>query len=154
MYMDTYILMHPDFAFSFVSTLCVLFYQHCQSLFCSFIGMDHSIVNMVDSSGNTSLHEACIHGNAAIVKVLLEHNANMKTWNCQNETPLHTACKEGLVGIVETIVDHDQSTKDLLDQILKDRPFTILSEPNKKVQSSYSFQSKHLGMCKSHTLKC
>ena len=87
---------------------------------------------MVDSSGNTPLHEACVLGDASIVRVLLEHSANVRAWNCQNETPLHTACKEGFVGIVEAIVDHDQSTKDLPDQVLKRSPFHYAARVNQE----------------------
>ena len=74
---------------------------------------------MVDSSGNTPLHEACAHGDASVVKELLKHNAPMKTWNYQNESPVHTACKKGFIRVVEVLVACDQSCMDLTDKQLR-----------------------------------
>jgi ankyrin repeat protein len=48
-------------------------------------------VNVRDLAGWTPLHEACNQGNLDIVKILIEHNADMNALGYQNNTPLHEA---------------------------------------------------------------
>jgi hypothetical protein len=56
-------------------------------------------VNAVDNAGWTPLHEACNHGNAEIVDLLLAAGANVNARGLDNDTPLHDACVNGCVGV-------------------------------------------------------
>lgn len=52
----------------------------------------------------TPLHSACDGGNLEIVKLLLEHGANMYATDVDGRTPLHYACYRGHINIAEYFV--------------------------------------------------
>ena len=52
-------------------------------------------VNSQDSAHMTALHLACVSGNAAISKTLLEQGANIRAKSTELMTPLHTAVYNG-----------------------------------------------------------
>ena len=72
--------------------------------------VDSFIVNETEQQGNTPLHEACIHGNLAILKYLLNYGADVDAKNAVDETPLHIACREGFTKLVEEILHHKPKT--------------------------------------------
>lgn len=52
----------------------------------------------------TPLHTAVSYGNDKIVKVLLDHGANIDAVNIDRDTPLHYACTSGHVSIVKILL--------------------------------------------------
>ena len=48
-----------------------------------------------DFAGWTALHEACNHGFLDIVKVLIEHGADVNVHGLEGDTPLHDAAANG-----------------------------------------------------------
>ena len=52
-------------------------------------------VNSMDSAHMTALHLACVSGNAAISKMLLEQGADIRAKSTELMTPLHTAVYNG-----------------------------------------------------------
>lgn len=52
-------------------------------------------VNSKDSAHMTALHLACVSGNAAISKMLLEQGADIRAKSTELMTPLHTAVYHG-----------------------------------------------------------
>ena len=63
-------------------------------------------INKKDKSGRTPLFYACLNGNEAVVKYLVEHGADVNKINKWDITPLHNACIRGDETIVKYLVEH------------------------------------------------
>lgn len=73
----------------------------------------HDIVAILLKNGasvcndENPLYFACLNGRLQVVKVLLEHGADIQERNNQDgSTPLHIACNEGHLDIVESLLEH------------------------------------------------
>lgn len=62
------------------------------------------LVNVIDSSGMTSLHYSCARGYKHIVSTLLNHGASLFVEDHFHKTPLHHACHYQYENIVEYIL--------------------------------------------------
>ena len=99
---------------------CTFFVALLFSVPYSCVGVDSDIVNRMDIHGNTPLHEACIHGNLAIVKELMKHDADVNAQNGDEKNPLQTACKGGYVEVVKAILDYSrEGAKELAEGRVK-----------------------------------
>lgn len=56
--------------------------------------------------GNTGLHWAARHGEAAMARLLIDNGANPNARNDEDETPLHWAAAEGRKEIVVMLIAH------------------------------------------------
>jgi ankyrin repeat protein len=65
------------------------------------------------SYGQTPLHVACGRGFADIVKVLIQHKANVNAVDRDGWTPLHNACYKGYPAVVSVLLGH-QAKRDIL----------------------------------------
>jgi len=54
--------------------------------------------------GDTPLHIACRRGHEALIKLLLEYNADVDYKNDKGETPLHVSCSRGIADEVELLL--------------------------------------------------
>ena len=54
----------------------------------------------------TPLHAAIVKGNVDIVALLLEHGAEMATWNLKNRSPLYEAARRGCLDVVRLLLYH------------------------------------------------
>jgi ankyrin repeat protein len=61
-------------------------------------------VNAVGSDGNRALDIACLKGDAASARILLEHGANPSLRNKSGSTPLHDAALSGNKDVVEMLL--------------------------------------------------
>lgn len=61
-------------------------------------------VNARDSSNMTPLHLACVSGNVAISKMLIQRGADIKAKSTELMTPLHTAVYHGNAEIAALIL--------------------------------------------------
>ncbi|KAE9556622.1 hypothetical protein FO519_000028 [Halicephalobus sp. NKZ332] len=67
---------------------------------------DLEIADMFDRSKTTPLHYACMAGNIEMVKLLIEHEANVDAiQRTTHATPLHFACQSGDEEIVKFLLD-------------------------------------------------
>jgi len=64
-----------------------------------------SDINIIDSDGNTPLHYAVHHRNAAFVELLLHHKANLNLKNRFENTPLRFAAGQGDVKSVSLLLE-------------------------------------------------
>uniref|UniRef100_A0A182WHN9 Uncharacterized protein n=1 Tax=Anopheles minimus TaxID=112268 RepID=A0A182WHN9_9DIPT len=65
-------------------------------------------VNERDFAGWLPLHEACIHGYAEIVTLLLDRGAHINDkggTSCEGITPLHDACRNGHLDVITILLD-------------------------------------------------
>uniref|UniRef100_A0A182LSL2 Uncharacterized protein n=1 Tax=Anopheles culicifacies TaxID=139723 RepID=A0A182LSL2_9DIPT len=65
-------------------------------------------VNERDFAGWLPLHEACIHGYAEIVTLLLDRGAHINDkggTSCEGITPLHDACRNGHLDVITVLLD-------------------------------------------------
>ena len=83
--------------------------------------IDHNPELMLckDSGGRSPLHTACLHGQAKVVKILIQ---SLQTQNETSDTSifevtdengntaLHLACDGGSIDVVQLVVDHGAST--------------------------------------------
>lgn len=73
-----------------------------------------------DSEGWAPLHIVCLHGYAGIVRLLLDHGAdvNARTATEHGNTPLHLACRYSGVSVVRLLMEHgaDASAKNEEDK--------------------------------------
>ncbi|OUM56902.1 hypothetical protein PIROE2DRAFT_24817, partial [Piromyces sp. E2] len=53
-----------------------------------------------------SLHLASRNGHEKIVKVLVEHGADLNIVNNENSNPLHLASRNGYEKVVKVLVEH------------------------------------------------
>jgi uncharacterized protein len=58
------------------------------------------------SEGNRALDLACLNGDSATAKALLDHGANPKLRNKAGATPLHDAALAGNAAVLELLIDH------------------------------------------------
>lgn len=65
-------------------------------------------VNDQDNAGNSPLHEAALNGHLDIVKLLLEHGAdiNIQSYEMFKDTPLIDASANGHLEVVKLLLDH------------------------------------------------
>ena len=54
-------------------------------------------VDVRDSINDTALHDACLFGNSALVKLLIEAGADVHARGCQQNTPLHQVKRHGSI---------------------------------------------------------
>lgn len=69
-----------------------------------------------NEESNTPLHLACLEGHADVVKVLLEHGAEVEARNTSLWTPLDCASAKGHVYCVHLLLDYD-APLDPLDKV-------------------------------------
>ena len=50
---------------------------------------------IIDNTGNSPLHVACIKGNLDVVKALISHGADQNSLDIDNDTPITLAVKNG-----------------------------------------------------------
>ncbi|XP_058065904.1 tonsoku-like protein [Anopheles bellator] len=65
-------------------------------------------VNVRDHAGWLPLHEACIHGHAEIVALLLDHGSHLNDkggTSCDGITPLYDACSNGRLDVIELLIE-------------------------------------------------
>ncbi|XP_052859666.1 tonsoku-like protein [Anopheles cruzii] len=65
-------------------------------------------VNVRDHAGWLPLHEACIHGRAEIVALLLDHGSHLNDkggTSCDGITPLYDACSNGRLDVIELLLE-------------------------------------------------
>jgi len=58
-----------------------------------------------DSDGYTPLHDACVEGNAEVVKALLEKGADIHAKDNGECTPMHWACWNGHAEVVKVLLE-------------------------------------------------
>jgi len=70
--------------------------------------------NVLGSDGNRALDIACLKGDAASARILLEHSANPSLRNKTGSTPLHDAALNGNKDVIELLLAHgaDPSAQD------------------------------------------
>jgi ankyrin repeat protein len=66
---------------------------------------ESSLVNMQDINSCTALSHAAAQGSIDIIKVLLQHGADMITMNTNNSTPLMTACVHNNVDVAILLIN-------------------------------------------------
>jgi len=69
----------------------------------------------VDAAGyeaNTALHRAAESGNVALVRLLVDHDADTTLTNAAGNTPLMIACDSGHVDVVRYLLQHSQTAAD------------------------------------------
>lgn len=76
------------------------------SLMVDLIDKDGSI-DIVNSCGETVLHQAAWHGEIEFVKMLLGKGANIDALNMRAYTPLHHACMNHKFDIVEYLIKNN-----------------------------------------------
>ena len=62
-------------------------------------------INKLDDEGMNALHYASKHGNADVVKLLLDQNCDVNVKNSAFMTPLHYACQQGKLNVVKMLLD-------------------------------------------------
>lgn len=67
---------------------------------------DPSIVSRFFQAGYTPLHVACHFGQLAMVRFLLEHQADVNIQTRLGFTPLHQAAQQGHTAVVKLLLDH------------------------------------------------
>jgi ankyrin repeat protein len=67
-----------------------------------------------DRIGNTPLIQACLHNNYKMVKLLIEHGADVNIMNLDGNTPLMEACIHNNYKMVKLLIEHgvDVNAKD------------------------------------------
>jgi len=63
-------------------------------------------INAKGGFDSTALHAAVIKGNVDIVALLLEHGADMTTWNRNNWSPLYEAARRGHLDVIRLLLYH------------------------------------------------
>jgi ankyrin repeat protein len=66
---------------------------------------DGSVINLIDSGGQTALHYAAGHGNGNLVKYLVDQHADTTVKDDEGETVLHRAAGYGSKEIVGVLLD-------------------------------------------------
>ncbi|XP_035658155.1 death-associated protein kinase 1-like [Branchiostoma floridae] len=67
----------------------------------------HVFLRLFTQFGGTALHEASGNGNTEIVKLLLQHDADVEARDSYGRTALHVACITGNTEIVKLLLQHD-----------------------------------------------
>lgn len=57
-------------------------------------------------NGQLGLHRACLRGDVEVVRLLLQHGADVNAVNDYNETPLHYACKRANLVVLQCMIEH------------------------------------------------
>lgn len=74
-------------------------------------------VNAKNKQGSTALTEAALSGSSAVVRVLLDNNADpMVVVDSDGSTALHRAARRGIVEVVEELLIHVQVDKQAIDE--------------------------------------
>ncbi len=71
-----------------------------------------AITALLDALSDTPLHYACEYGHSDVVRLLLEHGANMSLSDDNDWTPLDRACEQGFPNIVRLLLDHGAEVND------------------------------------------
>lgn len=64
---------------------------------------------LLDSKGNTPLHEAVIHGRQSIVQILVGRGADVRVPNAFGKTPLHIAAELGKGDLIQALAPSKES---------------------------------------------
>jgi ankyrin repeat protein len=67
----------------------------------------HLLIDTANKYGNTPLHYASEDGHTDVVKLLLEHNANIDTANKCGKQAIHYASKYGHTDVVKLLLEHN-----------------------------------------------
>ncbi|KAL1634149.1 hypothetical protein SLS56_002452 [Neofusicoccum ribis] len=68
-------------------------------------------INATSEMGRSALFLACMHGNAAVAEVLIEHGANIELPDSSNDTPLQKAVRLGQLAVVDILLNHGAKTR-------------------------------------------
>lgn len=75
----------------------------------------NSTLNVLDTSGFTFLHYACLHDQLEITKLLIQKGADIHRIAADGTTPLYLACKYGHLEIFELLSRGNTNEKAILD---------------------------------------
>ena len=67
-------------------------------------GADHSVSRRFGSK--TPTHDAAFHGDAVMVRLMLQHGANIESRDSTLQTPLHVAVHWNYVSVVAVLLEH------------------------------------------------
>jgi hypothetical protein len=84
--------------------------QDCATTVQQLLEQERRLVHCTNSSQNTPLYEACVKGSYAIVKMLIEHEADVNATDKFLDTPLHAACINDYLSIATLLIDHGANT--------------------------------------------
>ncbi|KJK76597.1 hypothetical protein H634G_08185 [Metarhizium anisopliae BRIP 53293] len=93
---------------------------------------DPSAPELQINEGGTALHRAARNGNEALVRLLLDHGADIERQDNDGQTVLHTAAKSGSQPIVQLILDA-RTTVDIKDHVGRTALFSAVQSGNDAV---------------------
>ena len=85
------------------------------------------IINEHNIKKMTSLHAACLSGNKAIVKLLLDNGANIRKRDHKNFCPLHYAVVKDNVEVVNMLHTDPMHRIDVLDEEFRCNDYRLMS---------------------------
>ncbi|TRY78667.1 hypothetical protein TCAL_12824 [Tigriopus californicus] len=62
-------------------------------------------INRINSAGLSALHQAVLDNNLTVVKILINHGANINLKDADSWTPLHAACANGMADIAKFLLE-------------------------------------------------
>lgn len=84
--------------------LCALIYYYCLVLFLVRRLLARGVTpDATNEDGLTALHQCCIDNNEAMMRLLLDHGANVNAEDSEKWTPLHAAATCGNLNLVGTL---------------------------------------------------
>jgi len=85
-------------------------------------------VDSTDKLGATPLHFASLKGYLDMVKLLIEHNANVNHLNNMKRTPLHRAAFHGHIDVIKVLLKAKADVN-----IMTDKKYTISCSKKEKL---------------------
>jgi ankyrin repeat protein len=84
-----------------------LIYNYDHGRVRELLDIDPSLVHYRDYRGNTLLHHiAYDHGQAEMVRLLIQNGADVNAQNNYGQTPLHDASQNGVIQSMQILIDH------------------------------------------------